>query len=297
MNERLRLEALLEGLQNHIFNGLDKFNEISREKEVLKEQEREMEINENYTYKVTVKKHEFVKLSSNLKALNCQKCFSTCHYPCDREEINCVVMNERGLSNATCNVCQCSWEDHMIKQYRYKSYEAKETRTIRELKARYESASNRVQKATDIINRLEEDLSKIQRDIMIKIQQARECKQRLNEIALKPGKLTEVDYINILILTEEKEKKDGYLERIETLQKVKKTAEMFVQLGEKSSQINKESTDKWWSAFHQKEQQIPKSKLQSEPIDRCKEVQDTTDSTENPPKFQVKFVPSQLLCM
>lgn len=128
-------------------------------------------------------------------------------------------MNERGSSNATCNVCQCSWEDHMIKQYRYKSYEAKETCTIRELKARCESASNRVQKATDIINRLEEDLSKIQRDIMIKIQQARECKQRLNDIALKPGKLTEVDYIKILILTEEREKKDGYLERIETLQK------------------------------------------------------------------------------
>lgn len=63
---------------------------------------------------------------------------------------------------------------------------------------------------------------------------------------------------------------------------------MFVQLGEKSSQINKESIDKWWSAFHQKEQQIPKSKLQSEPIDRCKEVQDTTDSTENPPKVPGK---------
>lgn len=56
LNERLRLEALLEGLQNHIFNRLDKFNEISREKQVLKEQEREMEINENYTYKVTVVK-------------------------------------------------------------------------------------------------------------------------------------------------------------------------------------------------------------------------------------------------
>ena len=291
LKERLRLEALLEGLQDNISGGLDKFNEISKEEEVLREQEREMEINENYTYEVTVKKHQFVKLSSNLKALNCRECFSTCHHPCDREEddqINCVVMNECGSSNATCNVCYCSWEDHVIQQYRYVSYKTKETRTIRELKNRYESASNRIQKAKDIISRLEEDLSKIQRDIVIKIQQARECKQHLNKIALKPGKLTEVDYINILILTEEKEKKDGYLERIETLRKVKKAGEMFVQLDKRSGQVSEESTDKWWSTFHQEEQQIPKSKVQSEPIDRSDKVPDAIDPTKYPPEVPGK---------
>ena len=291
LHERHRLESLLEGLQENISDGLDKFNVISKEEEILKWQEREKEINENYTYEVTVKKHEFCRLSSDLKALNCRKCFATCHYPCDREEddqINCVTMNERGSSNATCNICQCSWEDHVIQQYRYRTYKAKETRTIRELKARYESASNRIQKAKDVINRLEEDLSKMQQDIVNKIKQARECKQRLSEIALKPGKLTEVDYINLLILTEEKEKKDGYLERIETLRKVKKAAEIFVQLDEKSSQVNKESTSGWWSSFHKKEQQIPELEVESEPVDRQDEARDTTDSTETPPEVPGK---------
>ncbi len=292
LHERHRLEALLEGLQDNISDSLDKFNEISKEGKVLKEQEHEMEISENYTYEVTVKKHRFVKLSSNLKALNCRQCFATCHYPCDREEddqINCIIMNERGLSNATCNVCQCSWEDHVIQGSRYETCKVTEMRTIRELKTRYENASNRMQKAKDIINELKEELSKIQRDTVNKIQQARQCKQRLNEIALKPGKLTEVDYINILIITEEKEKKDGYLDRIDALRKLKKAAEIFVQLDEKSSQMNKGSTDSWWSAFHQEEQQIPKLEVQAKQItDRCDGAQDATGSAENPPEVPGK---------
>ena len=255
LRERYRLESILEGLQRNLSEGLDKFNSKSKEEKLMKELELEMTLNENYTYPVTVNKHKLCKLSSDLKAMNCRKCFATCHCPCDREEDdkkNCIVMNERGSSNATCNVCQCSWEDHLIQQSRYEIYKAKETRIIRELKARYESASSRIQEANDTINKLEKDLSKMQHDIINKIKHARECKQRLNQIALKPGKLTEVDYINLLILTEEKEKKDGYVERIETLQKVKKAAEMFVQLDEKSGHVNNETTSGWWSSFHQK---------------------------------------------
>ena len=286
--ERHRLEVLLKGLQDNISNGLDKVSELSNEEKVLKEQESEMKINENFTYDVTVKKHQFLKLSSNLKALNCRKCLVTCHYPCDREEddqFNCLVMNERGSNNATCNVCQCTWEDHVIQGSRYKSYKAKEKRTIRELKKRYDSASNHCEEAKDIIERLQNDLSNMQQDVVNMIQQARECKQRLNEIALKPGKLTEVDYIDILILAEEKEKKDGYLDRIEALQKLKNTAEMLAKLDKKSSQPANES---WWSTFQQEKQQIPKLEVQSEHINRHDEARDTTDSIENAPNIPGK---------
>ena len=91
----------------------------------------------------------------------------------------------------------------------------------------------------------------MQADVMDIIQQARQCKQRLNEIALKPGKLTEVDYIDLLILTEKIEKRDGYLERIEALKELKKDAEILTRLNKEGHRPTGGGMKNWWMGFRQ----------------------------------------------
>jgi len=50
---------------------------------------------------------------------------------------------------------------------------------------------------------------------------------RLNEIALKPNPLTELDYIDLLIESEKQECKPGYIKQLEYLQEVRKKAEVI----------------------------------------------------------------------
>ena len=166
---------------------------------------------------------------------------------------NCHVMNEHGSSFASCNICpwSCLWSNHTVEGSRYESFKGTEKRTIKELKARYDKASDRCKEVKEIVDRLEEELSEMQQDVMDIIQQAKQCKQRLNEIALKPGKLSEVDYIDLLILTEKIEKRDGYLERIEALQELRKAAEILTQLSEEGDRPTKGGMKNWWTSFRQ----------------------------------------------
>ena len=252
--ERERLQTILQGLQRKIADGLDKCNELQNVEEVLEKHESEMKINENFKYEVKVMKRLSVKLPSDKRALNCRKCFTTCHYPCDvrnNEHFNCLVMNNYGSKLATCNVCpsECSWEDHVTQNLRYQSYEGRETRTIKELKDLYDKASNKCKQVQDIINALEEELSQMQENVMNDIQQAKRCKQRLDEIALKPDKLTEIDYIELLIRSEMNEKNDGYEARIEALEEMKKAAQLLAQLSSEDRKPDKHNITKWWKDF------------------------------------------------
>ena len=133
-----------------------------------------------------------MKTSSNRKALNCRQCFITCQYPCDAEEdkqFDCLVMNDYGSEHATCNICpsQCAWDIHVVQNFRYESFEGFETLTVKELKKRYDKASDRCKEVKDIIDRLEDDLSQMQENIMNMVRQAKKCKQRLNEIVYLVG--------------------------------------------------------------------------------------------------------------
>ena len=254
---RKHLEALIQGLQDKISTGLDKIRVLRVEEKLLEEQEGEMKINENFTYKVKLNKQQMVNVPVDQRALNCRNCLTTCHYPCektlDTEVYDCIVINRRGPSVACCTVCQfkCPWENHTLQSSRYESFKLTETRIVKELKARYDEAKCHSERAKGAIDKLEEELSKMQQDVMIKIKQARKCKIRLNEIAMKPGKLTEVNYIDILILSEKAEGSDGYLERIEALEVLKKAANLLARLNEQGNMPPKEFMSEWWSKFRQ----------------------------------------------
>ena len=69
---RKHLEALIQGLQDKISTGLDKIRVLRVEEKLLEEQEGEMKINENFTYKVKLNKQQMVNVPLNQRALNCR---------------------------------------------------------------------------------------------------------------------------------------------------------------------------------------------------------------------------------
>ena len=216
-----------------------------------------MKINENFTYKVTITQQKRVDLPKEFdqRALNCHKCLTTCHFPCERKDgdiYNCVVMDCHDPNVARCTICPstCAWNMHNLQGFRYESKKQVETRTVKTLKARYDEAKGHHEKAKSTIAILEEELSQMQQDVMIKIKHARKCKERLTEIALKPETLTDADYIDILIVAEKNEASEGYLERIEVLKELKYAAELLAQLEKEDNMPPREANTKdWWTKF------------------------------------------------
>ena len=62
--------------------------------------------------------------------------------------------------------------------------------------------------------------------------EAQQILARLDEIALKPNPLTELDYVDLLIQSEEREGKPGFMKRLEYLQEARQSAKIINQIKE-----------------------------------------------------------------
>ena len=242
LTDRHQIEIIVEELQKKIAEGLEKINELNSEREALEQHKSEAEMNKNFEYELTVSKCLIKKLPSGQKALNCNYCRTSCNYPCelDNEEdlYNCIVMNTHDPHVACCTICpsQCGWEQHVLESSRYENVKQKEILAMKSLKSRYVNAKNNIELSEKRINELEDQISQTQKDILINIEQAKECKKRLEELALRPSVLTVAEYIDILRKTEESEKRDGYLQRIEALNALKEAAIILANLEEDCDQ-------------------------------------------------------------
>ena len=242
LTDRHQIDKILKELQKKIAEGLEKINELNAEKDALEKHKNEAEMNKNFEYVVTVSKSSKNTLPPGQKALNCNYCRTSCNHPCElenEEEVyNCIVMNSHDPLIACCTVCpaQCGWEQHVLESTRYENVKQKETRTMTSLKSRFVKAKNNIELSEKRINELEDQILQTQKDVLINIEQAKECKKRLEELALRPSVLTVAEYIDILIQMEKSEKKDGYLQRIEALNELKEAAKILAKLEEDCDQ-------------------------------------------------------------
>ena len=219
IQERETLELTIQSLQPQIQLGLTKIDELRQEKQMLKDCDADILSNKNFTYEVRVTKQRKVDLPPGTYTLNCLTCNYTCEDNCpysdDDEKYKCLAMHSgRGTLKAKCGICHgnCSWKVHKCNPYRFELYEDYETRTSDELKTRYESAMSRKEQLECVIEDMRKELYTVNMAVLRKMEQARRSLQRLQEIALKPNYLTEVEYIDLLIEAEEREAKPRWLD-------------------------------------------------------------------------------------
>ena len=113
-DERQKLQALIQGIQQDVCKGMNAIDEMRQEKQVLEENEAIIQANKDFTYQYHWKK---VTLQSGLYATNCLHCNHTCHFPCV-DTRNCDAMD----SNGYCQVCpnHCLWNPHHVNNdFRY----------------------------------------------------------------------------------------------------------------------------------------------------------------------------------
>uniref|UniRef100_A0A3Q1F9M7 AIG1-type G domain-containing protein n=1 Tax=Acanthochromis polyacanthus TaxID=80966 RepID=A0A3Q1F9M7_9TELE len=230
LKERKHLETAIEGLQPQVKAGLAKLEEIKTTQQKIKDHETVMTSNENFEIEVDVTKPVQIQITEKGAYItNCQICSTTCHYPCaianDNEKRGCASMDGAGM----CTVCpgKCIWRVHFNQTYRWEYVKVKEKQTLKELKHKYEKASQEKMTIQELIQRQEEEIGHLQ-DVMVGLMdRSAQSITRLQEISLRPNPLTTPEYIDMMIQGEESEAKEGYQARIQSLEAVKERATLI----------------------------------------------------------------------
>ena len=135
---------------------------------------------------------------------------------------------DRSTKDAKCKVCQrnCHWTKHVNYPYYIESYNDTETRTEMDLKRKYAKAVAGKTQVQGMIDTMEAQLGELDKNVMRMIRQVQESLKRLDDIALKPNPLTEVEYIDLLIENEKREASIGWLERVQYYESARKEAQI-----------------------------------------------------------------------
>uniref|UniRef100_A0A8K9UCD1 Fibronectin type-III domain-containing protein n=2 Tax=Oncorhynchus mykiss TaxID=8022 RepID=A0A8K9UCD1_ONCMY len=228
LEERELLEKTMTCLTPQITAGLSKLSEIKSFKQCLENEDENMKQNKHFETEVNVLQVKRSKLAQDF-ATNCKICNFTCHTCCflpNEDDIkSCAVMDDDG----NCTICpeKCSSNDHDREQVLL-TYETKtEKKTIQELKDNFMKAWGKSMETKEMLDKLEDEFHMIHDALMNLITQSSDCLKRLNDVALKPSSLSTMEYIEMLIRTEEDEHKPGFEDRIVGLKKIKEESEIL----------------------------------------------------------------------
>ena len=257
LKEREQLQTLLEGLNPQITMGLNKIEEMRQEELILQHHEMEIETNREFTYTVVLDKPRQIDLKGTGRhTTTCLRCNFTCHRDCafanDSDKRSCSSMGIDG----NCKVCtmHCLWSEHRNLPYLIEYETVTETRTSDDLKKKYHKALSGKSRVEGMIIQLEEFLQGVHSRVMSMIYQAQQSLFRLDEIALKPNPLTEVQYLDLLIQSEKNEAKPGWKQRVEYYEEARRQAEILskvkdIKAAEKEIKEKARKGDKWYHRF------------------------------------------------
>lgn len=203
LEEREELHVLLEGLHFHITLGLNKLEEMRQEEIVFQERKKEIVTSEDFTYTVDVTKETTEDLeeagghTTTYKTSN-KTCHVDCKLPQDEDKYNCWAMDQIDLSSK-CRICprNCVWSEHKNRPYVIRFETATEARTAEDLKKKYHRGIEEKVVFEQMKKSIEESFQEVNSQVLHMIIKAEQSLRRLDEIALKPNPLTQVEYLEL----------------------------------------------------------------------------------------------------
>ncbi|WAQ94889.1 hypothetical protein MAR_007360 [Mya arenaria] len=223
--ERNRLEVTIKNLEPKLDAGLLKVNQLKAEIKLFEDHKADIANNKDFEYTLPLTKHVKKDLPRGQHVTNCTHCNFTCHESCafanDEDKIKCSAM-----SKGYCTICpdKCFWKQHANTPYIFSFITVIEKKTYANMKAKYEEASGKLLTQEQLLEKMGQELEEmidVIEDMMIVIQN---CNTRLAQIALRPNPLSMIDHIDLMIENEKMQKKQGWLNRIKTLQTFRKRA-------------------------------------------------------------------------
>ncbi|XP_045024270.1 uncharacterized protein LOC116934977 isoform X2 [Daphnia magna] len=183
LEERKRLEVLVEGLQLRTQIKLARIDEFEQIKKLLAENQQQMDENKNFDFEVEFLVPKSTDISGTGQfTTNCQKCTTTCHFPCsqasDADKHRCSVMDPNGI----CRICKCPWNVHFNQKYRYEMVKEKVQRSSEAIRKQYQGAKAKALTNEELFAKIQAEIDQYEKQLMELVQETSPCIQRLNEI-------------------------------------------------------------------------------------------------------------------
>ena len=272
LKQRDRLQAIIGGLQRRIQDCLSDMELLRQERMLMQKHEAAITANKKFEDFVDIPWYDTEKLSPGTFVTTCLHCNINCHFPCafsdNDDKKYCGAM-----SGAYCTVCEdhCHWSVHKNTGERFVKKFRREKRTLEDLKKKYESASSEKSALENMIDSHQHKLEEAHAELHESVDEARRCLMKLEEIALKPNPLTQVDYIQLLINSEEKQAQEGWSDRVNYLQTTMEQAKLLSVLKDVDNidqRITdlKEKEDTGWEEMVQKLEQVKRIKVEVDTI-------------------------------
>ena len=230
LDDRKSLEAkiqVLEEIVKYCLNKIDEFiqtyNIVSRYYDELK--------NENFRYQVKEIRSKKVPTSTYTGGggqyfTTCLICSHTCHKGCwierNDEKSGCSAMD---ITLGTCRVCKgkCHWKMHENRDFIWEEYEEEVTKTDEFLKAKYVKKKSEKSAKEQILDGLEQEISKMNIELMQTQEEMKNTINELKKIALNKDVFDSAEqHIDLLIENEKYERKPGWQKRIEAFNILKR---------------------------------------------------------------------------
>ena len=231
LKERAQLEVRLSGLREKINCGINTLGRLRQERRIFKQHAVDINANRNFKYTIKEEKRVQVLLETGTYVTNCTPCNYTCHYPCgiprSEDKARCAAMTDD-----SCDECpnRCHWSRHVNDQYRMETEYVEVEKEYDSKKTLYQKAVQGQTNVETLISQLEGEFDSTQEIVLTFVAEMQRGLQRLSEIALKKDPLQQVDYLDLLIQSEETQAKPGFKERVRSLQETRNRAEQINKL-------------------------------------------------------------------
>uniref|UniRef100_A0A914VP29 Fibronectin type-III domain-containing protein n=1 Tax=Plectus sambesii TaxID=2011161 RepID=A0A914VP29_9BILA len=229
--KRERLEFQVIALQNKVAQEITQLETMRQEFEVMKNHEADIQRNSDFSYTVVEQRQIMCDLEgTGQHTTNCLNCNITCHESCaysdDKDKEKCWAMTD-----GKCRICplKCEWNFHKNLPYIIARIPLTMRKTNEDLKRKYEQAVSNKELAENMLESIAEQLMKTQSEINADIQLTRQHLKELSKIAMRPSRMTEVSYIEIMITNEKSNAENGWQQRVEHLEHQLKIAKAIAE--------------------------------------------------------------------
>lgn len=225
LDERNQLKTTISQILPQVELGLLKITELNKEKEIVEKHKNDIKNNKNFTYEVEETTQKKVDLAVGTHVTNCLNCNITCHRDCkipdDDEKRRCGAIDQ---TTGLCKICpqKCNWDMHKNNRYYIENITKTVKKTYSNMKEKFEEATGKKFSSEKFVEKKKKEVEETLKTVSDHMKEVNRCRKRLQKIALTADPLTSEEYIDLLIKTEENEKRKGYKERIQVLEDVKK---------------------------------------------------------------------------
>ncbi|XP_026152438.1 uncharacterized protein LOC113124169 [Mastacembelus armatus] len=235
LNNRIRLTACIQNLQDRIKLIELKQTEIKQTQEALKKHEEKMKKNKKFTVEVDEPYKDKEPIDGGMwglvfyeAALTCSVCEENCHYPgCTMAWIpgHCEVMKK-----GRCTSCsgKCPVSAHVKEKWIYVTKTRKVVKTLEDVKAKYEKNKAESEKNLSLLETLEEIMETLKTEKNQLLEEAYQHVVSLEQIALNVDSVSTYVHLDFLI---QRMKEKGDTEKVWNLEEMERRVDEGTRAG------------------------------------------------------------------